>query len=85
VVGKLGVIQKGALAYLQRRHALEGPQGPQDLAREGEEQVYDLAALRDAGLTDLADELERELGIIPITDKLPAGPEQSAQPKEGTT
>jgi hypothetical protein len=61
VAGKLARVQQGVMEYLKSRHAIEAARGPQDLARQDAEVPYDVKVLREAGLHDLADELELQL------------------------
>jgi ParB-like chromosome segregation protein Spo0J len=57
-IAELETAKAVMLGYVKARHAVEGPKGPQDAAREAAQDPAGLAFLRSEGLTDLADEVE---------------------------
>lgn len=79
VAAKLSQISQDLIPFLESRSLLDSPDGPQTRLKE-ENKVYDLKLLREHGLGDLAESLEREVK----TDAQPAE-EEPEKDKEGAS
>jgi len=60
VAGQVSQIAKHLAAFAKRRREIEGPEGPQ-AALEKDDALLDTALLKEFGLEDVADHLEKEL------------------------